>query len=574
MQAAHASPDGTAAAQPLVYVSVPIRNKAHSLPYFLGALERLDFPKDRIALDVVLDHCIDGSQAIAEHWLARVQDLYHQIKYTATPYPTTYPNAANDLDWTGERMNHVASLKMAALRSAETMGADYVFFLDADAILMNPETLKYLISLELAVVAPMLNTTASYSNFWAGMDANGQNQHIDRYSVIRDRVEEGVFQVPMLHSAVLVDLRTPTASHLTFHHHDMPDAPRNDIVLFALSARASNVPMYVANTAFFGYLPIPRDSTAGDTLQDEVYHFREVVTSRSAMQRPELIPEPFSYDAVNKTKVGFDEIYVINLLRQPARAEKIKRAMDIHNVAHRLFPAADGRLLNATYLNALGVRMLEGYRDPYYDRPLKMGEIGCFLSHYFIWEDMVKNNYSRVLILEDDAYFMPTFNQDTVVALSEADRFVPDWELMFLGRKSLNWSAEAGVEGALHLVWPAYSYWGVAYGLTMSGAKKLLAPKPLEKMVALDEYIPIMYNKNDNTQWLDAFQPRDLVALAATPRLVYPQFYTGDPGYYSDTEYSVVIDPTELEPLAPTSSPTGIIEAAVNGERGGADGEL
>ena len=44
---------------PLVVISVPIRNKAHSLPYFFGSLERLDYPKDRIALHVELDHTID-----------------------------------------------------------------------------------------------------------------------------------------------------------------------------------------------------------------------------------------------------------------------------------------------------------------------------------------------------------------------------------------------------------------------------------------------------------------------------------------------------------------------------------
>ena len=27
-----------------------------------------------------------------------------------------------------------------------------------------------------------------------------------------------------------------------------------------------------------------------------------------------------------------------------------------------------------------------------YCRPLTMGEIGCFLSHYFIWEDVSKKN--------------------------------------------------------------------------------------------------------------------------------------------------------------------------------------
>lgn len=33
-----------------VVISVLVRNKAHTLPYFLTCLERLDYPKDRILL--------------------------------------------------------------------------------------------------------------------------------------------------------------------------------------------------------------------------------------------------------------------------------------------------------------------------------------------------------------------------------------------------------------------------------------------------------------------------------------------------------------------------------------------
>lgn len=35
---------------PTVMVAVLARNAAHSLPYYLGCIERLDYPKDRIAL--------------------------------------------------------------------------------------------------------------------------------------------------------------------------------------------------------------------------------------------------------------------------------------------------------------------------------------------------------------------------------------------------------------------------------------------------------------------------------------------------------------------------------------------
>jgi collagen beta-1,O-galactosyltransferase len=35
---------------PTVMIAFLVRNKAHTLPYFLTLLERLDYPKDRISL--------------------------------------------------------------------------------------------------------------------------------------------------------------------------------------------------------------------------------------------------------------------------------------------------------------------------------------------------------------------------------------------------------------------------------------------------------------------------------------------------------------------------------------------
>lgn len=66
-----------------------------------------------------------------------------------------------------------------------------------------------------------------------------------------------------------------------------------------------------------------------------------------------------------------------------------------------------------------------------------------------------------------------------------------------MGRKILNVdTAEERVEGSEHMVWAGYSYWTVGYLLSLSGAKKLLEGNPLGKMVPVDEYLPIMYNKH------------------------------------------------------------------------------
>lgn len=43
------------------------------------------------------------------------------------------------------------------------------------------------------------------------------------------------------------------------------------------------------------------------------------------------------------------------------------------------------RALNTSQLQALGIEMMPGYKDPYSGRVLTRGEIGCFLSHHSIW---------------------------------------------------------------------------------------------------------------------------------------------------------------------------------------------
>lgn len=44
--------------------------------------------------------------------------------------------------------------------------------------------------------------------------------------------------------------------------------------------------------------------------------------------------------------------------------------------------------MNTSQVDALGIQMLPGYRDPYHGRPLTKGELGCFLSHYNIWKEV------------------------------------------------------------------------------------------------------------------------------------------------------------------------------------------
>ncbi|XP_014663640.1 PREDICTED: procollagen galactosyltransferase 1-like [Priapulus caudatus] len=141
--------------------------------------------------------------------------------------------------------------------------------------------------------------------------------------------------------------------------------------------------------------------------------------------------------------------------------------------------------------------------------------------------------------------------------MMEAKQMRLDWDLIYLGRKVMDNSDEQWVEGMTTMCHPDYSYWTLSYALTNRGARKLLAQKPLQKMVPVDEYLPIMFNKHPTSEWKHPFSPRDLRAYSAAPLLVHPTHYTKEQNYISDTEDSIVINTDEFGgvPAVPSGGP-------------------
>ena len=66
----------------------------------------------------------------------------------------------------------------------------------------------------------------------------------------------------------------------------------------------------------------------------------------------------------------------------------------------------------------------------------------------------------------------------------------------YLGRKRMQEHAEPLVNGSKFLVHAGYSYWTLGYILSGRGAKKLLEQKPLDNMIPVDEYLPILFDKH------------------------------------------------------------------------------
>lgn len=98
-----------------ILVVMLARNKAHTLPYFLGHLEDLDYPKNRIALYIRTDHNEDSTKEILDKWLSSVTNMFHRVDYVADTSFKTYDGEIGPFDWPEARRLDVLKMKQEAL---------------------------------------------------------------------------------------------------------------------------------------------------------------------------------------------------------------------------------------------------------------------------------------------------------------------------------------------------------------------------------------------------------------------------------------------------------------------------
>uniref|UniRef100_A0A669EUI1 Cerebral endothelial cell adhesion molecule n=1 Tax=Oreochromis niloticus TaxID=8128 RepID=A0A669EUI1_ORENI len=497
---------------PTVVIAIIARNTAHSLPYYLGALERLNYPKDRISVWAATDHNIDNTTAILKEWLTVMQKYYHYVEWRPMDKPTSYAGELGPKHWPNSRYEYVMKLKQAALNFARKRWADYILYADTDNILTNPESLNLLIAENKSVIAPMLDSPGAYSNYWCGITPQGYYRRTAEYFPTRHRHRVGCFPVPMVHSTLLLDLRKEGMKKLAFYPpHEDYSWPYDDIIVFAFSCRAAEIQMYLCNKDRYGYLNVP--AKPHFTLEDDRLNFVHVHLE-SMIDGPPMYPSRF-----------------IHMLTQPYTV-----------ICCGCVCVCVCSALNSSDIKILGVDLLPGYYDPFSGRTLTKGEVGCFLSHYYIWKEMVDMQMDKALVFEDDVRFQANFKRRILKMMQDVEQVELDWDIIYLGRKQVNPGKEEPVENVRNLVMADYSYWTLSYAISLQGAQKLLNAEPLSKMLPVDEFLPIMYDKHPNEDYKSHFPNRNLQAFSTHPLLVQPCHYAGDPQWVSDTETSTLWD--------------------------------
>lgn len=125
----------------------------------------------------------------------------------------------------------------------------------------------------------------------------------------------------------------------------------------------------------------------------------------------------------------FDKIFVVSLPRFTGRHQQVEQRLQGLNFdffwgADKLQMDDDDVRSNGTYDEQRAKKLQRQ------GKALNLGEVACSLSHRNVYEWMIKNNWKKILILEDDV--LPLYNNLNLLP-GVLNELPADWELVYLG---------------------------------------------------------------------------------------------------------------------------------------------
>jgi glycosyl transferase family 25 len=235
-------------------------------------------------------------------------------------------------------------------------------------------------------------------------------------------------------------------------------------------------------------------------------------------------------------------VFVVNLKRRPDRRARMEgilpRGWNVEYTTHWRGPL-DGAAIEPRALARVGVGLFPWQIDSsneWWNRPLKLGEVGCAVSHWLCWRRAAELSADVTLVLEDDVELAAGIERELDARLATLGALDPGWDLAYAGRWALQPETDQPVGAGL--VRPGYSYCTYGYLLSAGGLAKVLEAGFEHDIVPVDELLPALYMPHPRLDVRRRYPPR-LSAYAFEPPLVtqLPKDLAG-----SDTEATAFVE--------------------------------
>lgn len=204
--------------------------------------------------------------------------------------------------------------------------------------------------------------------------------------------------------------------------------------------------------------------------------------------------------------VKINKTYVINLTHRKDRWQQVNNNFKNSSLKLNRWNAVNGKKLDDSKIRELTTNFCYLFCSP--------GMIGCWLSHATLWKHIVKNKEDNVLIIEDDAFPVPDFNERIVRILQEIPN---DYDLVYFGcigtcEKNINWlysllNGKSNKEiyyknkKLEDIVKPAFPLATHGYMVSYKGALKLLNNEKIKKIIYHIDFSLANYVYDDKNEF-------------------------------------------------------------------------
>ncbi|KAM7356524.1 procollagen lysyl hydroxylase [Cochliomyia hominivorax] len=214
---------------PVISLSIMVTQPVPFFDMFLNKTAELQYPKNKMHLFIYSG--VEFHDSLAKSHLKRYENEYLSAKIVLST------------DHFDERR-----ARQLAVQLAQQKKVDYIFFVDADVHIDDPEVLRELLSLNKQFAAPVVSKyNELWSNFWGALTEGGYYARSPDYVDIVKGDILGIWNVPYVSSIYLI--RNTAFKHINYEHQYYdPDMAMCD------SFRQKGVHMYIINDRIYGHL--------------------------------------------------------------------------------------------------------------------------------------------------------------------------------------------------------------------------------------------------------------------------------------------------------------------------------
>lgn len=171
-------------------------------------------------------------------------------------------------------------------------------------------------------------------------------------------------------------------------------------------------------------------------------------------------------------------VRVVSLTHREDRREQFisDNAEKLSGYEWEFADAVNGSQMSYDQLQEMGFDTDHNWRDPILKRTLTWGEVGCFLSHWRLWEECADSGQT-MLVLEDDVVLSEKFDESWITG-----------GVTYLAHKEM---LPEGVVGNR----VCYPYWTSAYVITPQAATTFLETDVDRNIIPVDEFMPRMTDR-------------------------------------------------------------------------------